>query len=217
MRPGALDLADLLSDVDVPDSSVPGLDFNVKDNSDSSGIFDEKKRKGWNHDAEPRCDFADKKIKVSFRNPEFGIISRWNRSVYGRTLSDIKSDKSLVDFFAKELVALIKKILGCSLDKGDWAVVTAPKRRHKDFNFASAVAKGIASGLNINFYEDLVSCNSRQRVNAVFNLEYEPPSERNLIVFDDIVTSGSTMIALRNVFINSGYNMAFFTAINNKM
>ncbi len=66
------------------------------------------------------------------------------------------------------------------------------------------------------------------RVGAVFTFgssfaerlrsKNEPPiPERNIIVFDDFVTTGATMISMKNLLEPLGYNLVFFTGINNKL
>ncbi len=130
---------------------------------------------------------------------------------------DIKSDDNMVEFFATNMVRLIKQILGHSLSNADWCIVTSPKRRHKEHNFASLIAEQIGNQLAIPFYEDLALCHSRHRVGAIFTLGKEPPPQRNVIVFDDFVTTGATMIAMKNLLEPLGYNLVFFTGINNKL
>lgn len=51
--------------------------------------------------AEARCDFAPNKVRISYRNPPFGIISLWKKSLYGRILTDIKSDPDMVEKLAE--------------------------------------------------------------------------------------------------------------------
>lgn len=123
---------------------------------------------------------------------------------------------------------LIRQILGHSLSNGDWCIVTSPKRRHKERNFASLISARLASLLGIPFYEDVAECHSKHRVGAVFTFgssfaerlrsKNEPPiKERNIIVFDDFVTSGATMISMRELLLPLGKNLVFFTGINNKL
>lgn len=71
--------------------------------------------------------------------------------------------------------------------------------------------------LGIPFYEDLAECHSKHRVGAVFTLGKEAPKERNIIVFDDFVTTGATMISMKNLLEPLGKNLVFFTGINNKL
>ena len=96
-------------------------------------------------------------------------------------------------------------------------IVTSPKRRHKVRNFASLISARLAELLGIPFYEDIAECHSKHRVGAVFTFGAEPPKERNIIVFDDFVTTGATMISMRELLMPLGYNLVFFTGINNKL
>lgn len=208
----------MLNDIEVPSLDVPDLDASfVRD--ESKDLFAEKKRAAWKdvQQAEARCDFAPNKVRISYRNPQFGIISLWKKSLYGRTLTDIKSDESMVEFFAVNTAKLIQQILGHNLGSGDWCIVTSPKRRHKTRNFASLISARLAELLGINFYEDLAECHSKHRVGAVFTLGSEPPREKNIIVYDDFVTTGATMISMRELLLPLGYNLAFFTSISNKL
>ena len=195
----------------------PSLWFVVSDKS--KDLFEEKKRKAWKEldVAEARCDFAPNKVRISYRNPAFGIISLWKKSVYGRTLTDIKSDPDMVEFFATNVAKLVGQILGNSLADGDWAIVTSPKRRHKERNFASLISARLGSLLGIPFYEDVAECHSKHRIGAVFTFGKEAPTESNIIVFDDFVTTGATMISMRELLNPLGKNLVFFTGINNKL
>lgn len=214
---GAIDLTSMLEDIEVPSLEVPEFDAPFV-RSYGADLFAERKHAAWKdvQQDEARCDFAPNKVRISFRNPSFGIISLWKKSVYGRTLTEIKADDSMVEDFATNVAALIHQIIGHNLGSGDWAIVTSPKRRHKSRNFASLISARLAELLGIRFYEDLAECNSKHRVGAVFTLAGEPPRERNLIVFVDFVTSGATMLSMKNLLEPLGYNLVFFTGINNK-
>lgn len=218
VRKGAISLDEVLNDIEVPSLEAPDLDTSFVCDK-SKDLFAEKKRAAWKdvQQTEARCDFAPNKVRISYRNPQFGIISLWKKSVYGRTLTDIKADPDMVEFFAVNVAKLVGQILGSSLSLGDWAIVTSPKRRHKERNFASLISARLGSLLGIPFYEDVAECHSKHRVGAVFTYGKEPPKERNLIVFDDFVTSGATMISMRELLLPLGYNLVFFTGINNKL
>ena len=218
VRKGAISLDEVLNDIEVPSLEAPDLDTSFVCDK-SKDLFAEKKRAAWKdvQQTEARCDFAPNKVRISYRNPQFGIISLWKKSVYGRTLTDIKADPDMVEFFAVNVAKLVGQILGSSLSLGDWAIVTSPKRRHKERNFASLVSARLADLLGIPFYEDVAECHSKHRVGAVFTFGKEPPRERNIIVFDDFVTSGATMISMRELFLPLGKNLVFFTGINNKL
>lgn len=218
VRKGAISLDEVLNDIEVPSLEAPDLDTSFVCDK-SKDLFAEKKRAAWKdvQQTEARCDFAPNKVRISYRNPQFGIISLWKKSVYGRTLTDIKADPDMVEFFAVNVAKLVGQILGSSLSLGDWAIVTSPKRRHKERNFASLVSARLADLLGIPFYEDVAECHSKHRVGAVFSFGSEPPKERNIIVFDDFVTSGATMISMRELLLPLGKNLVFFTGINNKL
>lgn len=219
VREGAIALDEVLKDIEVPSLDVPDLDASFVPSAQSKDLFAEKKRAAWKdvQQAEARCDFAPNKVRISYRNPQFGIISLWKKSLYGRTLTDIKSDPDMVEFFATNVAKLVGQILGCSLANGDWCLVTSPKRRHKERNFASLISARLAELLGIPFYEDVAECHSKHRVGAVFTFGKEPPTERNIIVFDDFVTTGATMISMRELLMPLGKNLVFFTAISNKL
>ena len=218
-KPGAIDLTGMLNDIEVPSLEVPDLDASFVSDSPAKDLFAEKKRAAWKYvqQAEARCDFAPNKVRISYRNPQFGIISLWKKSVYGRTLTDIKADPEMVDKFAVGMNTLIRHILGNSLSSGDWCIVTSPQRRHKTRNFASLISARLADLLGIRFYEGLAECHSKHRVGAVFTFGKQPPAEANIIVFDDFVTTGATMISMRELLMPLGKNLVFFTGINNKL
>jgi len=219
VRKGAVSLDEMLNNIEVPSLDVPDLDGSFVPTGEAKDLFAEKKRAAWKdvQQAEARCDFAPNKVRISYRNPQFGIISLWKKSVYGRTLTDIKGDPEMVEKFAEGMNTLIRQILGHSLSSGDWCIVTSPKRRHKTRNFASLISARLAELLGIQFYEDLVECHSKHRVGAIFTFGKEPPAEANIIVFDDFVTTGATMISMRELLMPLGKNLVFFTGINNKL
>lgn len=219
VKNGAISLDEILNDIEVPSLDVPALDSSFISPTPAKDLFAPKNRAAWKdvQQTEARCDFAPNKVRISYRNPQFGIISLWKKSLYGRTLTDIKSDPDMVEMFAEGMNTLIRQILGHSLASGDWAIVTSPKRRHKVRNFASLISARLAELLGIPFYEDVAECHSKHRVGAVFTFGKEPPKERNLIVFDDFVTSGATMISMRELLMPLGKNLVFFTGINNKL
>lgn len=112
---------------------------------------------------------------------EFGIISLWKKSVYGRTLTDIKADLDMVEFFAVNVAKLVDQILSSSLSLGDWCIVSSPSstkslcsaknRRHKERNFASLISARLAELLGIPFYEDVADCHSKHRVGRCSPME----------------------------------------------
>ncbi len=207
-------MSDLLSEIEVPDIGSAQLalqDIQAKREQD---IFAEEKRKGWDKTVEARCDFTPRP-RLTRRSGLF-FLSYWQKSVYGRTLTDIKSDDSMVLFFAEAMVSLIHDIIGPDLSKGCWCIITTPKRRHLVKNFATRISEQIAARLSIPFYEDVCTCRNRQRVNAIFDVNIVP-KEQNIICFDDFVTTGQTLQAMQRALEPFNKNLLFLSGINNKL
>lgn len=210
------DFGDILKDITVPDISSTLRDFiTVREKSSERGdLFEEQRRKAWDKSVEARCDFQ-RKIRITRRSGIF-FITLWQKSVVGRTLKEIKADDSMVDVFADSLAPLIEDIVGTHLDSGQWCVITTPPRRHTERNFATRTAIRLAGLLTIPFYEGVCSCRTKQRMDAVFDV-HVVPKEPNVICFDDIVTTGQTLLAMKRAFAPYNKNMLFFAGINNKL
>ncbi len=216
-----LDLGDLLSEIQVPDMGDALAMFSKeveerkkKEEEKKRSFGKEEKRKAWDKSTEARCDFYPKRRLV--RRAGLYFFALWQKSIMGRTLTEIKSDSSEIEHFAKETADMIKEIIGDNLGAGKWSIVTTPKRRHLTKNFATLIAEEIGKILHIPFYEDVASCRTKQRVNAIFDLHLLPP-EPNIIVFDDFVTTGSTLHSMKVLLEAHGKNLMFFTGINNKL
>lgn len=201
-------IEDILSDVRTSAIDLEVSICSVRD------IFAERQRKAWDKSTEARCDFSYK-LRLT-RRSDVNFISIWQKTLYGRTLTDIKSDPDMVPFFVENITPVVRETLGTSLADGGWCIVTSPKRRHKIKNFATLISERMAAALGIPFYEDVAFCHSRQRMNAVFTLNVLP-KEPNIIVFDDFVTTGQTLAAMKRLLSNYGKNLVFFAAINNKL
>ena len=145
-----IDLGEILEEINVPDLSCP-LALESKGVATSKNIFAEQKRHAWDKSVEARCDFS-RKVRITRRADVF-FISLWQKSLYGRTLTEIKGDDNMVDFFAENVAPLIADILGNELKQGNWCIVTTPKRRHLVKNFATRISEKIVTLLSIPFYE----------------------------------------------------------------
>lgn len=201
-------IADTLSEI-----SSPSIEIKSLEDKRSVDIFAQTKYKAWDKSVEARCDFSEHIGTTRRAGIRFFYI--WRKTPLGRTLTDIKSDDSMVEFFANNLSALITDIIGEHLDKGAWCICTTPKRRHLTRNFATLISIAIAEKLHIPFYEDVAFCQSKHRVGAEFSLNLLP-KEPNIIVFDDFVTTGSTLQSMANLLRQYDKNLIFFTGINNK-
>lgn len=197
--------------ISLPSMPDLSLDVSVKEQKD---IFALEQRKSWDKSVEARCDFTYK-LRLT-RRASTNFITIWQKSVFGKTLTEIKSDDEMIPFFVESLVPVIRECIGYHICDGSWAIVTTPMRRHKERNFATLVSEGLAKELGIPFYFDCAHCRSKQRVGAVFDPN-NLPNEPNVIVFDDFVTTGSTLLAMKNMLQEHGKNPVFFAGINNKL
>ena len=213
----AIDMEGVLSDLTFPevgDGSLVVDMGNIQSKAQPKGLFAVKKRSSWDKTNEARCDFS---YKLSLtRRSDVNFISIWKKSVYGRTLTDIKNDPVMVEFFAENMTPVISETLGYHLASGGWCICTSPKRRHLTKNFATLISERIGAELGIPFYEDVALCHSKQRVNAVFEAK-NIPAEPNVIVFDDFVTTGQTLAAMKRLLVSLGKGSVYFSAINNKL
>lgn len=207
-----IDMGSLLSEIEVPDLGSVHLDLAESAPKEKEDIFAEKKRKGWDKSVEARCDFTPKP-RLTRRSGLF-FLSYWQKSIYGRTLTEIKADDAMVPFFAETISNLISEILGGHLQSGGYCIITTPKRRHKVLNFATRISISIAEKLGIPFYEDVCSCRTKQRVGAIFDVNIVP-KEQNIICFDDFVTTGQTLQAMQRALAPYNKNIVFITGINN--
>ncbi len=210
-----IDMGDLLSEIDVPDIRSAQLALNeIQEKNHNLDLFAEKQRKGWDKTVEARCDFTPRPRLI--RRSGLYFLSYWQKSIYGRTLTEIKADDSMVPFFACTIASYISEVIGPTLSKGNWCIITTPKRRHLVKNFATRISEDIAARLTIPFYEDVCSCHTRQRVNAEFSVNVVP-KEQNVICFDDFVTTGQTLQAMQRALETYNKNLLFFSGINNKL
>lgn len=217
-RSGALNLDEYINEIDVPVLEVPDLDASpAKAKGGDKDLFAEKKRAAWKgvQVNEARCDFSPNRMRITNRGGVF-FITLWKKSVYGRTLTDIKGDDAMVDYFADNIAPLIRSVIGSFLSPEDYAIVTTPKRRHKERNFATMIAEKIGKHLGLPFYDDCAFAPSKHRVGTVFTANNIPP-QRNIIVFDDFVTTGQTLVSIQNLLRANGKNAIYFAGINNKM
>lgn len=201
----------LTQDIQLADVSDLSLDVPKREGKD---IFSSHQRSSWDKSVEARCDFQYR-LRLT-RRASTNFVSIWQKSIVGRTLTDIKADDDMVTFFVENLAPVIRECVGYHLHDGSWAIVTTPMRRHRERNFATLIAEGLASELAIPFYFDCAHCHSKQRVGAVFSPN-NIPREPNVIVFDDFVTTGSTLLAMKNLLQEHSKNCVFFTGINNKL
>lgn len=179
-------------------------------------IFAEASRKAWHADSADlaRCDLSEEHPHL-FPKVGLRVIANWKRTAKGMTLAEIKESDANIPLFANRLSELIASVLGKHLTSGGYAIVTTPRRRHKERNFACLVAEAIGQRLQIPYVPDVAFAHNRQRINAEFTIG-TIPREPNLIVFDDFVTTGSTMGAMNSLLAPLGKNLFFITGVDNQ-
>lgn len=186
---------------------------------DATNIFDDKKRKASFTDPDgARCDMQPAKCSLREFNGDFDgairVVSKFRRSLKGRTLKEYKEDPESVELFAQCAVDLISSVFGQNLDPTQFAIVPTPKRRHREFNFGEAFCTRTAELLGIPCFCGVGYARTNKRIQAEFELMYLPPN-KNLIVLDDFVTTGSTFMSMRRMFNGTDKSVSFFAIINN--
>ena len=212
-----LDMREVLGDLDFKTADPVSLDVALPSGlstPEQKDLFAVQQRKSWDKSTEARCDFSYR-LRLT-RRSDVNFVSIWQKTVYGRTLTDIKGDPDMVPFFAESICPVIKEMLGYHLKDGNWCICTSPKRRHKVKNFATLISERLGQMLEIPFYEDVAFCHTKQRVNAVFELNVLP-KEPNIIVYDDFVTTGQTLAAMKRLLMQYNKNLCWFTNVNNKI
>lgn len=134
----------------------------------------------------------------------------------GTPIDKIKNDEKNVEPFADNLCDWLDNFIGCNLTKGNWCLITTPRRRHKEgLHFATEICRSAAKKLSLPFYANAFRAKNRNRINPEFYLE-EKPKERNVILYDDIVTTGETIRTCRDLLFDAGYVVLCVVAIQNK-
>lgn len=143
----------------------------------------------------PLCDLSHRPAMHRIWSTLY--FSAFKRSKEGRTFADIKGTDRDVPLFVKAATDFLRLLIR---DFSCWALVTTPRRRHDDqFHFATAICRGIAADIGIPFYDGAAATMNRDRLHPDFLLIREVPEPR-VIVYDDIVTTGATLIATSELF-----------------
>ncbi len=198
-------------------AELEALDFEIPDFDAAVFGFDtveeQQRRNSW-HNAEKLCDM---KRKITFREKNgFFYASFFAVGKTGRPIAELKEDPTLVPVFADNLNDYLYKTLGGNLQGESWCICTTPRRRHiEGFHFASEICRTASKKLGIPFHENAISSHSRERIYTDFTLDINPP-EHNIILYDDIISTGITMRDSRELLVNAGHTVLSVIAIRNQ-
>lgn len=193
------------------DFSHIGFNVSVKKEQQEEATNEQPSgRRAWHSVSkeESRCDMLEH-VQI-YRRKELSFISFYKKSKEGIPLSEIKVEKN-VELFADKVVDIIYTLLQMR-NIEDLAIITTPKRRHKEKNFSEMVTSNVAKEIGMKFYPDAVSAKNRNRIRPQFTVEKDI-KEKNLIIFDDILTTGSTLHAMNALFPDK--NIVYIIGINN--
>ena len=148
----------------------------------------DKPFRGWNK----HVRFCDMKEHVCLhRKGGLFYISLYRKTRTGIEYGMIKRDEEYAEKMAKDAAEFIRTFIR---PDEEWCIITTPMRRNQEHHFATAVIEKIAKAVKIKSYPDSIQCLNKQRVNPEFHLLRPIPEER-VILFDDILTTGSTLTA----------------------
>ncbi|WP_300700980.1 phosphoribosyltransferase [Bacteroides sp.] len=167
------------------------------------------KGRSWSHN-ERFCDLKER--IVLHKKGDIYYISQFTRSKTGTSFLEIKRSEELASLFAERACEFLRRFVVGGYD--DWCIVTTPRRRHYDgFHFATSVCCKIAEAVSIPFYVGAIQCLTKNRLNPEFFL-LRPIKEQRIIVYDDIVTTGSTLLATYEL-LKDRNQLLFLVGINN--
>ena len=204
-----VDIMDMNFDVEIGGFEDAELKFDDVD----PGEGEKEKGKKWTTRG-VRCDM---KPQIAIREKSgHRYISLYASSKEGMTLEEIKNSRECEKQVAQEATEQIRQFLGNNLAETGWALITTGRRRHRDgYHFATAVCRDIAENIGIRFHEGAIVCGNADRLKPALTLAKEP-EEKNLILFDDIITTGTTMSKTTELLQAKGYTVMVVIGIRNQ-
>ena len=204
-----IDIQAMDFDVDIGTIETDSFEF------DDQEPAEEEKQKGTKWTTRGvRCDM---KPHFSVREKSgCSYVSLFSSSKEGMTLEEIKNSRTCEKQVTKAVAGFIRQFLGNNLHGTGWAMITTGRRRHREgYHFATAVSKATAKQLGIRFYEGAIECENGNRLKPRLKLITEP-EEKNLILFDDIITTGTTMSKTVKLLQGKGYTVMTVIGIRNQ-
>ena len=170
-----------------------------------------RKRKSWKSERQAGESVSDLKAQPQMyqRHGRFFVAS-FRKTEKGLPISQCKQ-ADMVPYFAENAVKLLQGVMQLGETEG-WALVTTPRRRHKQWNFADEVCKQIQERTGLRYIANMAEAKNRHRINPELKL-IKQVDEKNIIIYDDILTTGSTVQAMRELL--KGKNIIVIIGINN--
>ena len=170
-----------------------------------------RKRKSWKSERQAGESVSDLKAQPQMyqRHGRFFVAS-FRKTEKGVPMSECKQ-ADMVPYFAEQAVKLMQGIMQLGETEG-WALVTTPRRRHKAWNFADEVCKQIEQRTGLRYIPDVAEAKNRHRINPELRI-LKQVDEKNVVIYDDILTTGSTVQAMRELL--EGKNVIVIIGINN--
>ncbi len=174
---------------------------------------EQRQRESW-HNAEKRCGL---KKRIMLREKAgFIYTSFFSTGKTGWRIEEIKSSPDMVPLFADNLCDYISHTFGGNLSGGGWCICTTPRRRHPEgFHFATEISRRAADYLRIPFCDGAIVTHSRGRIDTDFELKHDP-AEHNVILYDDIISTGTTIRDSRALLIEAGHTVFPIISIRNQ-
>jgi len=180
--------------------------------------FDTSKFGSWQKSWARTEKYCDLKKKIQcFSAGDIIVTSFYKVGKKGIPIAEIKEKESNAELFADNLCDYLNCWAGVeNLAKGDWCICTTPRRRHKDgFHFSTAICERAANQLGLPFYKDAFIAKNRERINPEFHMVTNP-AQVNVILYDDIISTGETLRATRQLLLDAGHVVLLVVGIKNQ-
>lgn len=134
-------------------------------------------------------------------------------------LESFKADLQNASILSSILSHLILYFLP---NPSQWLIITTPRRIHSErlgYHFASEVLQLTSQATGIQFQPNVIGTHNKIKLDPDFYLISPPLQFHNIILFDDILTTGKTIYASLDVLHSipqlSGKNIPVIVGINN--
>lgn len=171
-----------------------------------------RRRAGWKR-TEKYCDLS-RAIKLHI-DSGLAFSTLYKVGKRGMTLEEIKASESNAALIGDNVSDFLLQAFGANISAGEWCLLTAPRRRHKEgLHFSTAVCEYVSKDIGIKFYPDAFRAEDRNRIEPHFELVIEP-KERNVIWVDDVISTSQTARECKRLLDEAGYVTFVVATIKN--